>query len=139
MSKSPIDELLGAVDKLDLDGALELMAPDCQLLTVDGRRAEGIQATRDLLGDFLAALRSTAHRITAQWHENDAWIAEVEVDYELQDRLQVKALPRAFVVRSGPHGISAVHVYGAHERATGDHGSHQHEGLRVGGRWIPPM
>jgi hypothetical protein len=139
VSDSPLESLLGALDKLDLDGVLELMAPDCELLTVDGRRADGADAVRELLGDFVAALRTTAHRVTAQWQQDDVWFAEVEADYELQDWTQIKALPRAFVLRTGPQGISSLHAYGAHERAMGEHAAHLRDDVRIGGRWIAPM
>jgi hypothetical protein len=138
MSASPIDRLLAAIDAIDLDGVMALMAPGCRLLTADGHRAEGTDAARRLLGDFLATLRSTEHVITAQWHEDDVWIAEVEATYELQDRLRLSRLPRAFVLRYGPDGVTDMRVYGAHERPLTEHRSGE-EGLWVQDRWIPPL
>lgn len=138
MDQSPIARLLAAIDKLDIDAAMVLIAPDGRFLTVDGRRAEGSDAVRDLLADFLAKLRSTTHQITAQWHQDNVWIAEVEATYELQDWLQIRALPRVFVLREGPDGFVDLRVYGANERPLTEHitGS---EDVRVGGRWIPPL
>jgi hypothetical protein len=138
VSESPIAQLLGAIDSLDVEAAMGLMAPDCRLLTVDGRRAEGTDGASELLTDFLAAVRSTAHRITAQWHQDNVWIAEVEADYELKDWLRITALPRAFVVRDGPDGVADVRVYGAHEQPLADHATGE-EGMRIGGHWIPPL
>jgi len=135
---SPIAQLLAAIDKLDVDAAMALVAPDGRLLAVDGRRAEGSESVRDLLTDFLAKLRSTTHRITAEWHQDDVWIAEVEATYELLDWLQIQALPRAFVLREGPEGFVDLRVYGAHERPLAEHRTGA-EGMRVGGRWIPPL
>ncbi len=66
---------------------MALMAPDVRMLVADGRRAEGTEAVRHLLGEFLGQLRSTTHQITAQWHEDDVWIAEVDASYELSDWL----------------------------------------------------
>jgi ketosteroid isomerase-like protein len=77
-TQSPIDRLLAAIDKLDVDAVTALFAPDARLLTADGRRAQGIEPVRQLLADFVATLRSTKHRVTAQWHPDDVWIAEVE-------------------------------------------------------------
>jgi hypothetical protein len=138
VSDSPIEQLLAAVDKLDLDAVMALLAPDVRFLAVDGRRAQGTQAVRELVADFINQLRSTSHRITAQWHQDDVWIAEVESTYELQDYLQLKALPRAFVLRMGPGGIVDLHVYGAHEQPLTEHRTGE-EGMWVGGRWVPPL
>ena len=138
VDESPIAELLVAVDKLDAEAATALFARDGRLLTVDGRRADGIEAVRELLADFLADLRSTSHRTTAQWHQGDVWIAEVEATYELQDWLQTSPLPRALVLRHGPDGIADLRVYGAHERQLADHRTGE-EGMWVRSRWIPPL
>ena len=138
MDQSPIARLLAAIDELDVEAAMALVAPDGRLLAVDGRRAEGSDAVRDLLADFLAKLRSTTHQITAQWHQDNVWIAEVEATYELQDWLQMRALPRAFVLREGPDGFVDLRVYGAHEHPLTEHRTGA-EGVRIGGRWIPPL
>jgi hypothetical protein len=138
VNRSPIDELIASIDKLDPEATVELFASDGRLLTADGRRAAGTDAIRELMTAFLAQLRSTTHRVTAQWHPESVWIAEVEADYELQDFLQLKALPRAFVLRDGPNGIADVRVYGAHERLLSDHRTGA-EGMRIGERWIPPL
>lgn len=138
MSESPIEKLLEALDKLDPEAALALLAPDCRFLTADGRRAVGGEAVRKLLQEFLATLRSTRHRITACWHVDNVWIAEVEADYELQDWLALKGLPRAFVLRDGPDGIRDLRVYGAHEHQLGEHRTGE-DGMRIGDRLIPPL
>jgi hypothetical protein len=138
VTESPIDQLLGAVDRLDVEAAMALMAPGCHLLTADGHRAEGTDAVRELLTDFVATLRSAKHRVTAEWHQDDVWIAEVDVSYELKDWLKTGALPRAYVVRDGPDGFLELHVYGANERPLADHRSGE-EGMRLGGRWLPPL
>jgi uncharacterized protein (TIGR02246 family) len=138
VTESPIERLLAALDKLDVDAALAMFAPDGRFLTADGRRAEGTDALRALLTSFLGALRSTAHTITAQWHQDNVWIAEVEANYVLTDHLQISALPRAFVLRDGPHGISDLRVYGAHEHQLAENDTND-EGLWIGGRWIPPL
>lgn len=138
MNESPIEQLLSAFDRLDLDAAMSLVAPGVQALIADGRRAEGSEAVRELMASVIGTLRSTSHRITAQWHQGDAWIAEVQASYELSDWLELKALPRAFVVRQGADGITELHVYGAHEHPLSEHRA-GNEGLRVGERWIPPL
>lgn len=138
MSDSPIDQLLGALDRLDAKAAAAMLAPDAKLLTVDGRRAQGTDAVSKLLEDFLGQLRATAHRVTSQWHVEDVWIAEVEGDYELRDYLEIRALPRVFVARAGSDGLTDLRVYGAHERPLGEHRTGD-EGIWVGGRWVPPL
>jgi hypothetical protein len=137
LTKSPLDQLLRAIDLLDVEAAIALMAPNCQMLAVDGRRAEGTAAVRKLLSDFLATILQTTHRISAQWHQDDVWIAEVEATYELKDGLRVSR-PRAFVLRDGPDGLVELHVYGAHQHPLADHRTDE-EGMRIGGRWIPPL
>lgn len=138
MSESPIERLLEAIDKRDVEAAMALMAPECRMLTVDGRRAGGEAGVRELLTDFVASVRSTTHRITAQWHQDDVWIAEVEASYELRDRLKMSAVPRACFLREGPAGVAELHFYGARERPLSDHRTGE-EGMRIGGRWIPPL
>jgi hypothetical protein len=138
VADSPISQLLDAVRGLDAEIIAAQFAPDGKLLTVDGQRAQGREAIRGVLAEFLGTLRSTTHRITAQWHEDDAWIAEVEASYELRDSLRLKSLPRAFVLREGPDGIADLRIYGAHERPLTDSRAGG-KGIWIGDRWIPPL
>ncbi len=138
VSESPVERLLDAIDRLDLEDMIALMAPDARVLVADGRHAEGTEAVRQLFGDFLGQLRSTTHRITAQWHQDDVWIAETDTSYELRDWLELTALPRVFIVRSGPEGVSELRAYGAHEQQLSDRPTGE-EGMWVGGRWVPPL
>ncbi len=135
---TPIEQVLDAIDALDGQAVMPLLAPEARVLFADGRRAEGRHAVCDLIGSFLGMLRSTTHRITDQWHVDNVWIAEVEASYELQDWLQINALPRAFVVRTAPDGIVDFRVYGAHEQPLTDHRTGE-EGMWIGRRWIPPL
>lgn len=135
---TPIEQLLQAIDGLDVDAAMALLAPRPRLLVVDGRRADGTEAVRELLTAFLGMLRSTTHEITAQWDVDDVCIAEVEASYELQDWLQVNRLPRVFIVRTEAGRIVDVRAYGAHEQRLSDIPSGE-EGMWVGRRWIPPL
>jgi hypothetical protein len=138
VTQSPIEQLLAALDRLDLDGLTALLAPDVRILLADGSRATGSGPARELLASLLAQLRSTAHQVTAQWHQDDVWIAEVEATYELRDYLRLESMPRAMVLRANGTDISDLHVYGAHEHPLAEHRSGE-EGMRVGGRWIPPL
>jgi SnoaL-like domain len=136
---SPITRWLQAVDELDIEAVAALFTPDASILTADGRRAHGIDAVRTLLAEFLTQLRSTSHRVTGQWHQDNIWIAEVDATYELKDWMQVSAMPRAFVVREGANGaIADLHAYGAHERSLLDQPTGE-EGMWIGQRWIPPL
>jgi hypothetical protein len=138
VDQSPIDQLLEAIDKLDVDAATALMAPECRFLALDGRRTEGIAAARALLTDFFSEVRSTTHRVTAQWHQDDVWIAEVEADYELKDWERLTGLARALVLRTASDGVSELHSYGAHEQRFPDE-SPDDGGLWFGGHWMPPL
>jgi hypothetical protein len=138
VDESPIAALLGDLDRLDVDAFVSRFARDGRLLTADGQRAEGLDAVRKLVGECLSELRSAKFRITAQWHQDDVWIAEVDADYELRDWLVLNAVPRAFILRDGPDGIADLHVYGAHERPFSDRPDPE-AGTWVGERWIPPL
>ena len=100
--------------------------------------ASRLRFAPELFTEFVATVRSTTHRITAQWHQDDVWIAEVEASYELRDRSEISALPRACVLRVGPDGVAELHFYGAHEHQLSHHRTGE-EGMRIGGRWIPPL
>jgi hypothetical protein len=134
----PVEQLLAAIDRLDLDATMELLAPDAELLFADGRRAQGRDAARGLVADFLAALRMTVHRVTAEWRLDGVVIAELDADYELRDSLLLTHLPRALIVRAGDEGITSLHAYGAHEHPLREHRTSE-EGLVIGGRWVPPL
>lgn len=138
MQESPVDQLLEAIDRLDVEAVIALAAPDVRLLTVDGRRAEGKAGVREMLTDFLTAMRSATHRITAQWHQDDVWIAEVDATYELNDFTRLRALPRVFVLRESAEGFTDMRFYGANERPLADLPSRDHE-MRLGGHWVPPL
>jgi hypothetical protein len=138
LNESPIEQLLKAIDELDVDAAITLAAPDIRFLAADGRRGEGIEAMREFITDFVSGVRHTTHRITAQWHQENVWIAELEASYELKDYLQLNGLPRAVVLRMEPDGIADLRVYGAHERPLTEHRTGE-EGMWVGGRWVPPL
>ena len=138
MDASPLTRWLEAIDRLDAEAAVEGLAPDARMLAADGTQAHGARPAGGLMGAFLSRLTSVSHRITAQWHVDDVWIAEVEATYELTDHYQTGPLPRAVIVRAGPEGITELRVYGAHERPITEHRTGE-EGMWVGGRWVPPL
>lgn len=138
MTDSPIQRLVDSMDRLDVDALLGLFTPTGRLMTADGRHAQGAEELRSLLSEFFGALRSTTHTITAEWHQDNVWIAELDASYELRDWLQLSELPRVFIVREGPDGIDDLRVYGAHEHPIAEHRTGE-EGMWVGSRWIPPL
>jgi SnoaL-like domain len=138
MDQSPVEQLLAAIDSRDLDAAVALFAPDGRLLAADGRRVGGRDAVGELVRSFLGDLRSSSHQITAQWHIDDVWIAELEASYVLTDWLQMNAVPRAMVLREGPDGVTEVNFYGAHELPLTDHRAPD-QGTWFGARYIPPL
>jgi hypothetical protein len=137
VSDSPIQQFLTAIDALDVDAVIALVEPDGHFLVADGRQAQGREAIRELVSDFVSALRSSRHSITAQWHQDNVWIAEVASNYELRDWLQL-SVARAFIVRMGAAGIADAHIYGTHEPRLSDRPTGE-EGMWVSGRWIPPL
>lgn len=138
MEESPITRILEAIDRFDADAVMSLMAPDVRFMTVDGRRAEGFEPTRELLESFLSDVRSMSHEVISQWHLDDAWIAEVSATYVLQDHLEIRDRPRAFVLREGPDGVTDLRAYGARERPLADHRTGE-DGTWLRERWIPPL
>jgi hypothetical protein len=138
MAGSPIQQLLDAVDTLDVDQVMALAAPSPQILIADGRRAQGTDGVRGLLDELFSTLRVARHQITAEWREQDVWIAEVDASYELRDGTQTATLPRAIVGHFGPDGLSELHIYGAHEHRLAED-EETEGGLFLGGRWIPPL
>lgn len=138
MEGSPIISVLEALDRLDADDVMKQMAPEIRFMTVDGRRAEGIGPTRELLISFLADLRSMTHKVTGHWHVDDVWIAEVDATYVLRDFLEIRDRPRALVLRAGPDGITDLRAYGAGERPLTDHRTGDN-GTWLRERWIPPL
>ena len=138
MTLSPVADLLAAVDRLDVGATVAMCAPDCSFMAVDGRHAEGRDALEVLLEAFFSQLRSTSHEITSQWQFEDVWIAEALATYELADWLRIEKLPRAFVIRTGPQGISELRAYGAHERPLSEHRTGG-ELVRIGGRPVLPL
>lgn len=136
---TPLEQLLDALDALDLDRAMALLAPDCALLMSDGGRAQGTEDVRAQIGDLLEHLRSATHRITNRWQVGDVWIAELEADYELRDQSRLSRLPRAIVARTGAGGgIVELRVYGAHEHALYERGGGDGS-MVIGGRYMPPL
>jgi len=135
---STLEQLLAAIDGLDVEAVMALVGPEPRFLAADGRRAAGAGEVRELLTELLAALRSTTHRITAEWHLDDVCIAEVDADFELQDFLELKALPRVFILRTADGRIADLRVYGAHEHPLTDHRTGE-EGMWIGMRWVPPL
>jgi SnoaL-like protein len=135
---SPLTRWLEAIDRLDADAAVSGLAPDARVLAADGDQAQGAREAGGLMAAFLSRLASVSHQITAQWHVDDVWIAEVEATYELTDHYQTGPLLRVVIVRAGPQGITELRVYGAHERPLTEHRSGE-EGMWVGGRWVPPL
>lgn len=138
MEQSPLEQLLASIDALDVEAVMTLLGSDPQVLAADGRRAAGVGEVRNLVTELLAVLRSTTHRVTAQWHVDDVWIAEVDADYELQDYLKLKALPRVCILRNRQGGVADLRVYGAHEHPLTDHRTGE-EGMWIGTRWVPPL
>lgn len=138
MSESPIEALLEAIDRFDVDAAMAMIAADGRVLAADGRRAQGDGAVRAMFTNYFSALRSTTHRIADQWHQDNVWIAEVDTSYELNDRTRMGPFSRVFVLREGPDGLADVRVYGAHEHPLTDHRAGE-EGKWIGGQWMPPL
>jgi hypothetical protein len=138
VEESPVQQLLSAIDRLDLEAAVALMTSDCRLLSVDGRRAHGVTQVRDLLADFFSGLRSTSHKVVAEWHQAETWMAELEAEYELRNWLRIDGVPRALFLRRTGEGITDARFYGAHERPIMEDGGDP-EMMRLGGRWIPPL
>ena len=105
MDQSPIDRLLEALDRRDVDAATSLLAPDCELLLADGRHANGrqgvVRGARGVYGhDPLD--EPPDHRSVAGGRRVDR---RGECDLRTSGLAAAPDLPRAFVLRTGPEGV----------------------------------
>jgi ketosteroid isomerase-like protein len=136
---TPIQEMLRAVDALDLDGVVALFTAGASLTTAFGDATEGRDRVRDVLGDFLHELRATHHEITHEWHpEDEVWIAEMSATYELSDYSRRGPYQRAIFLRTGDGGIEEMRIYGAHELRLPGAGR-QYTEVRAPGGWLPTL
>jgi SnoaL-like domain len=79
VSPSPIERVLEAFARSDVDGVAALFAPRGRLLIIDGRRAEGAAEVKDLVASVLEDLRSITYELRDQWSVDRVWIAELVV------------------------------------------------------------
>jgi hypothetical protein len=136
---TPMQQVLSALDALDLDRAVALFAPDASLTTDFGDKAVGRDRVRDVLGEFLHELRATHHEITTEWHpEDEVWIAEMSATYELSDYSRRGPYQRAMILRVGDGGIEDMRIYGAHEVRLSEAGR-QYAEVRAPGGWLPTL
>lgn len=139
MPRSPIATVLKAIDALDVETFTGLFAPEGRLMTVDGRIANGAAELRQVISRFIADLRATSHRQTAEWHpEPDVWIAELEATYELTNYAQLGPYARAIVLRDGSDGIRELRIYGLHERPLID-STRGYQEVFGAGHWLPTL
>lgn len=138
MSPSPIERVLEACARSDVDGVAALFAPRGRLLIIDGRRAEGAAEVKDLVASVLEDLRSITYELSDQWSVDGVWIAELEGSYERSDGSRVSHLPRAVVLRESDAGITDLHFYGAHEPRLDEY-PRGDEGLMLEARWMPSL
>jgi hypothetical protein len=139
MSDSPMLAVLAAIDALDLDTAISMVAADASFATPYGEQAQGREQVRALLGAFLAELRSTQHDVTSLWNpEPSVWIAEVSATYELNDFSRRGPYGRVFVLRAGDQGIEQLRIYGAHELPLAESGEPYRE-VRGPHGWLPTL
>jgi hypothetical protein len=139
MAESPIRAVLRALDALDAGTVLAMFAADGTLLRTDGYKAEGIDAVRAAVEDFLKDLRGTEHEVTAEWNpEPGVWIAQLMARYELSDFGRHGPYPRAVVLREGPDGITELSFYGSHELPLAA-AEHSYRDVYAAGRWMPTL
>lgn len=139
MSDSLLIAALAAIDSLDLDTTMALFAPDATLHTTYGEQAVGREQVRAELGMFFGELRSTQHEVTSLWNpEPGVWIAEMLATYELTDFSRRGPYGRAFVVRTGDHGILQLRIYGSHEQPLPESGL-QYREVRGPHGWLPTL
>lgn len=143
MLDSPLDSFLRAFDRLDADACAALFAEQGRLRYVDGHVDEGLVAVRKRLREYFADLHSATHTLRGHWHEERVWINEVEARYVLADQSSLGPVSKVLVVRMAPAGIEDLRVYAAVEpsfhEATNRHERERDRGMKVDGRWLPPL
>ncbi len=142
-TKSPLEQLLEAFDRLDADACTALFAPDGRLSWVDGHVAEGRAAIRARLTEYFGDLTSTTHAIRDSWHQDQVWIGEIDATYVLEDQSLQGPVAKAMIVRMRPAGIGELRVYAAVEPSFHE-AEHRHQrerdrGLAVGDWRLPPL
>jgi hypothetical protein len=136
---SPVVSALEAIDALDIDAFTSMFAPGGRLLTVDGRVATGTEQVRAAISSFVGDLRSTSHRLMAEWHpEPEVWIAELDATYELNNYTELGPYARALVLRTGTGGIEELRIYGTHELPL-IASAHPYQEVFGSGRWLPTL
>jgi hypothetical protein len=140
---TPLERFLGGFDRLDADACAAMFARDGRLRFADGSVEEGTAAVRAALRSYFADLRSTEHRIRAQWHVESTWIGEVDSNYVLADHSLHGPVSKVFVARMYADAIEDLRVYAAGEpsfhEAAARHERESGRGILVGGRWTPPL
>lgn len=140
MPDTPIQAVLHALDALDLEGAVELFAPDGRLTTVFGNTAAGTDQVRTVLGAFLQGLRSAHHTVVAEWNPEDGiWVAKVSGTYELADYSRHGPYERAFILRAREAGIEELRIYGQHELPLSETGRGYTEVRDARHGWLPTL
>lgn len=140
MPDSPIQAVLRSLDAIDLDGAVELFAPDGLLTTVFGDRAQGRDRVRAMLGTFLEGLRASHHELEAEWNAQDGvWLAQVSATYELSDFSRRGPYERAIILRVDDAGITELRIYGQHERPLAESGHGYVEVHDAHRGWLPTL
>lgn len=140
MAASPIQAYLGTLDAIDLDGTVELFAPDGLLTTLFGERAQGSDQIRAVMERFLGGLRSTTHALESEWNpEPGLWIATVTARYELSDYSHRGPYERALIVRAGDAGITELRTYGQHELPLSESGRPYAEVHGAHHGWLPTL
>lgn len=116
VADSLIQELLKALDALDLDAATSLFSSDAELVTTYGQHGRGADQVRSLLGELLGELRATKHTVTSEWNpEPGVSLAEMTATYELKDFSERGPYRRAAILRSANGRIEQLAIYGTHE------------------------
>lgn len=140
MPDSPIQAVLRSLDAIDLEGAVELFAPEGLLTTVFGERAEGLDRVRAVLGTFLQGLRSSRHELESEWNpQTGVWLAQVSATYELTDFSRHGPYERAIILRGDGAGIAELRIYGQHELPLSQAGRGYVEVHDAHHGWLPTL
>jgi len=89
MARVDLEQLLGAVDRKDVDAFVSFLAEDAVFRYGSQDPVRGKAAIRDSVAMFLGMIPAISHRLIDTWERDDTLVCQGEVTYTLLDGREV--------------------------------------------------